>query len=39
MKELLEKVLTDESARDGATLPAVASTMADEYLPWGAVES
>lgn len=39
MKELLEKVLTDTSARNPATMPAVASKAAETYLPWGGGEA
>ncbi len=38
MKELLEKVLTDASARDSATMPAAASNMAEQYVPWSGDE-
>jgi hypothetical protein len=34
MSELLQRVLTDASARDHTTLPTLASGMAEKFLPW-----
>jgi hypothetical protein len=34
MSELLQQVLTDQSARQGETLPQQAASMASEFLPW-----
>jgi hypothetical protein len=38
MKELLAKILTDTSARSSSDLSVLASSLADEYLPWGGSE-
>lgn len=38
MNELLELVLNDATARDDAALPALASEMADKFLPWSSVD-
>jgi len=34
MSELLQRVLTDAAARDGITMPTLASGMAEKFLPW-----
>ncbi len=34
MGELLQKILTDTSARDAADMPELASQAAENYLPW-----
>lgn len=34
MSELLQKVLTDTSVRDKASMTSLASEVAEEFLPW-----
>lgn len=35
MSELIEKILTDTSARDCADLSVLASSVTENFLPWG----
>lgn len=35
MSELIEKILTDTSARDYTDLSVLASSMTENFLPWG----
>lgn len=35
MSELLEKILNDESSRDEAELTVLASSLSEDFLPWG----
>lgn len=35
MHTLIQTLLTDPSTRDGSTLTAQSSQMAEEFLPWG----
>ncbi|MDB5165059.1 MAG: hypothetical protein JWL89_685 [Candidatus Saccharibacteria bacterium] len=37
MNELLQTVLTDVSARDAASMPDLASSMAETFTPWADV--
>lgn len=39
MSELLQQVLTDTASRSGEELPQIASNMAEQFLPWGGLES
>lgn len=38
MSELLEKILTDASSRDDADMPILASSLAEDFLPWAGLE-
>jgi hypothetical protein len=37
MNELLQKVLTDPTARTTSTLPSVAAESASKFLPWDTI--
>ena len=38
MQELLEKVLTDPTARDASALPMAATALAEQFAPWSSLE-
>jgi hypothetical protein len=38
MSQLLEQVLNNVAARDNSAMPALASDMAENFLPWASLD-